>query len=224
MARLGYILMTMFEMQASHLYAFEIPPGEDLSEHIREIRERIPDKEKAEKTVNSFMVEFNKIYRFEIPDEENFATHNDRYVTFDSADSKLSRVISTPKARLNFNYDFGDDWWISLTLESVTVDRELPGKELPQVLEGAGYGIIEDCGGASGLEELAQAFKKKKGRTYKEFSEWLGIDDLDMSAFDIDDMNFRLKKVPRIYADIYERHLEPTKRSIDLLERKYLKK
>ena len=42
-------------------------------------------------------------------------------------------------------------------------------------------------------------------------------------AFDIDDMNFRLKKIPRIYADAYELGLEPTKRSLDLLERKYRK-
>ncbi len=36
-------------------------------------------------------------------------------------------------------------------------------------------------------------------------------------------MNFRIKKVARIYADIYERELEPTKQYLDLLERKYKK-
>ena len=143
---------------------------------------------------------------------------------FDATAIKISRVTKTPKVRLNFNYDFGDDWWISQTLEDVFIDKELNAKELPRVLEGSGYGIIEDCGGISGLEELTIAFKKKKGREYNEFRKWLGVDELDMSAFDIDDMNFRLKKVPRIYADIYERNLGPTKQSIDLLERKYLKK
>jgi hypothetical protein len=123
---------------------------------------------------------------------------------------------------LNFNYDFGDDWWIFLGLESIVVDKELSGRELPRVLEGAGYGIVEDCGGAPALQELARAFKKRRGKTYKEFSEWLGVDRFDMAAFDIDDMNFRLKKVPRIYADMYERQIAPTKRSLDFLERKYL--
>ena len=51
--------------------------------------------------------------------------------------------------------------------------------------------------------------------------DWLGRIDLDLLAFDIDDMNFRLKKIPRIYSDVYEHGLEPTKRSLDLLERKY---
>jgi hypothetical protein len=43
-----------------------------------------------------------------------------------------------------------------------------------------------------------------------------------MAAFDIDDMNYRLKKIPRIYKQIYEDGMYPTKQSIDLLERKYL--
>ncbi len=133
-------------------------------------------------------------------------------------------MTDEPGTRFNFNYDFGDDWWVSITLEKVFFDKELDAKELPRVLEGSGYGIIEDCGGVSGLEDLAKAFKKKRGREYNEFCEWLGIDDLDVSAFDIEDMNFRLKKIPRIYANIYEQHRSPTKRSIDILERKYLKK
>jgi hypothetical protein len=37
-------------------------------------------------------------------------------------------------------------------------------------------------------------------------------------------MNFRLKKVPRIYRDIYEEDLEPTQRSMGILTRRYLKK
>jgi hypothetical protein len=28
----------------------------------------------------------------------------------------------------------------------------------------------------------------------RQFGEWLGVDDFDMAAFDLDDMNFRLKK------------------------------
>jgi hypothetical protein len=35
MARLGYILMTMFEMQASHLYASEIPPDAEVMTFLR---------------------------------------------------------------------------------------------------------------------------------------------------------------------------------------------
>ena len=218
-ARLGYILMTLFEMKASHLFAFELPVDRDVHEYAQS---RYPGK-RMEEIPDAFRAAL-RMYRYELPNDESFAEQDDNYVTFDATTHKISRITKDSGTRLNFNYDFGDNWWISLTLENVFFDKELSAKELPRVLEGAGYGIIEDCGGVSGLGELTKAFKKKKGREYDEFREWLGIDDLDMSAFDIYDINFRLKKVPRIYADLYEHHLEPTKQSIDLLERKYLQK
>lgn len=52
---------------------------------------------------------------------------------------------------------------------------------------------------------------------------WLGITELDLSSFDIGDMNFRLKKVPRIYAEAYEYDMEPTRQSMKLLMREYKK-
>ena len=55
---------------------------------------------------------------------------------------------------------------------------------------------------------------------YRELREWLGRDDLDLAAFDLDEINFRLKKIPRIYADIYEYGIEPSEYSLKLLERK----
>lgn len=73
------------------------------------------------------------------------------------------------------------------------------------------------------MEEMARAFKQKNGKQYQKFCAWLGIDDLDLSMFDIADMNFRLKKIPRIYAEAYELALEPTKQSVDLLMRKHKK-
>ena len=109
-------------------------------------------------------------------------------------------------------------------LEKEIIDKKLPGRELPRILEGAGCGIIEDCGGTSGLEEVAEVFRKGKGRQYEEYRQWLGIDALDLTAFDVEDANLRVKKVPRIYSDIYEQDLYPTKQSLDFLNRKYLEK
>jgi len=42
-----------------------------------------------------------------------------------------------------------------------------------------------------------------------------------MTVFDLDDMNFRLKKLPAIYAKFYEQEKYPTQASMDLIDRKY---
>jgi len=195
MARLGYIVMTLFEMKASHLFAVE------------------------------WIYEYGgnqKTRRFEVPSES--ADYGiDEEKPMDATTVKLSRITDQPGSRFNVNYDFGDNWYVVLKLEKVFSDSELPGVELPRALGGAGFGIIEDVGGTYRLADFAEAFKKKRGEDYREFREWLGVDDFDMNAFDLNDMNFRLRKIPRIYKQIYEDHSYPTQRSIDLIERKYLK-
>ncbi len=222
MARLGYIIMTMFEMQASHLFCFNVPFEENIKRELTKNYD-FDSIKRAMAGTGYFEIE-NANWLIELlnEDSEEYRADNDVRMT-DAAKTILKKVVSIPEDKMAFSYDYGDGWEITLILEKVIIDKELPGKELPRVLDGEGYGIIEDCGGIPGLEDLAKAFKKKRGKQYKEFCEWLGCDDLDMAAFDIDDINFRLKKVPRIYADIYEKGLRPTKRSMDLLERKYLK-
>jgi len=75
---------------------------------------------------------------------------------------------------------------------STSTDGKYRPTKYPRVLEGEGYGIVENCGGVYRLADVAEAYKKKRGREYREFREWLGVSDLDMSAFDRKDMNFRL--------------------------------
>jgi len=219
MARLGYILMTMFEMQASHLSCFDVPIDINFREYMKgRCSEEEYDRLWGNKDVKLVKQES---WRFEIIDEEAMDFPVEENVKLlEATQYKVKYALSHPGERMNFNYDYGDDWNVLLMLEDITIDKELPGKELPRVLEGKGYGIIEDCGGVLGLSELAEAFKKKKGKAYKEYCEWLGVDYLDLNMFDINDINFRLKKVPRIYSDIYEYRIPPTQQSIDLLERK----
>ena len=48
-------------------------------------------------------------------------------------------------------YAFGDGWCINLYLEKCE-KIEIRAGDLPRVLEGSGFGIIEDCGGVFGLK------------------------------------------------------------------------
>jgi len=191
-ARLGYITQVLFEMTANHLMAIEVPIGDISREWFNKV---FPDKEYHDDGRE-------KIWRFEIPNDDNepFIDHHRDVKVMDATIIKLSRLTEEPDFTLNLNYDFGDDWWVTLKIEKVFKDNELPRSELPRVLEGENFGIVEDCGGVSNLS------------------------DFDITAFDIDDMNFRIKKIPRIYKQIYEDDFCPIRQSVDLIKRKYLKK
>ena len=176
-ARLGYILMTLFEMQACHLFCFDISFLENLS------RRQKRTGSQSDLELLSYLKE----------DEERTQTHielpceEDDWLEFrgtnlDASKAKLSQIVREEDNIMHFSYDYGDGWEITLVLEKILYDANLPGKELPRVLEGEGYGIIEDCGGPGGLEELAEAFRKKSGKSYEVFREWLGVDELNLRS------------------------------------------
>lgn len=215
-SKLAYVIMTMFEMQANHLFRFEIPNVENFlishssipAEHKEMVRRIF--EENGHTTLNI------ELYNEDV-DFENTASNL-------LADKTLLRhVVNCEGQRLLFEYDFGDGWEVDLKLEKIIYDKELPAKSLPRVIEGEGCGIIEDCGGPLHLMDMDKAFKEKSGEDYEMFRKWYGKDKLDLVSFDLDDINFRLKKVPRIYKELYEDCLAPTPASMKILERKYKK-
>jgi hypothetical protein len=218
-ARLGYLVQVLFEMKASHLMAIDVPSGENLAIRIRSLHQNKIDGIWENILRNSK----NEIQRYVFFDDEfeDFTSLRDELQTLDATQVRIKHALGGEGEKLNVNYDFGDNWWVSLTLEKVFSDEKLDGKALPRVLDGSGFGIVEDVGGIGGLGDLVKIFNKKSGRKYEDYCVWLGITDFDIHAFDVDDMNFRVKKIPRIYKQAYEDGLEPTQRSIDLIERKY---
>lgn len=216
MAELGYILMTMFEMQASHLFCFT---HDYAAEEGARLRQQYDELDIRRIIGGTALADWMRVWRFALPLEDD----EEIYEGMKLCDARSWRLKDLPGfQRLTFQYDFGDNWLVNLRMESCE-KVEIHASRLPRVLEGAGFGIIEDCGGVGGLKELAKAFGKKKGRDYDEYRAWLGVEELDLNTFDIDDMNFRLKKIPRIYKECYEFGYEPTQRSVDLIERKYRK-
>lgn len=176
----------------------------------------VPDDDPA------YQSEPDKILRYDIAGGDSFPETMISN-TYAATEMTLRRFTSRGDATFHFFYDYGDGWEVVLRLEEVFEDSELPGKELPRVLEGQGFGIIEDCGGPAGLEHLREVFQQKSSPEYQSMREWLGTSEVDLSVFDLQDLNFRLKKLPRIFRDLYEYDYPPTKHSIDLLDRKYCK-
>lgn len=216
-ARLAYILMTLFEMQGNHLYRFEVNEFDNyIANHLEHYNKYFKDYDDKQK--------FFKIgqYGCIFENEDIISDFDKRYRELKNAkDIKLKHVIDEENEKMEFYYDFGDNWCFNIIVEKIFDDESISGRELPRVIEGEGFGIIEDCGGTSGLEDIREAFKTRKGEEYEMYSNWLGKDELDLEKCDLEDLNFRLKKLPRIFTDIYEYGLEPTERSIKIFERDY---
>ena len=215
-AKLAYILMTLFEMKGSHLYTFEV---DELNNFI------INNLEFYNKHIEDFKNDnLLKIGQYGCIFEDDYIIPrlDKRYRELkDAKDVKLKHILDRENEKMEFQYDFGDNWCFNIVLEKIFEDENILGKDLPRVIEGEGFGIIEDCGGTMGLEDIQKAFEIKKGEDYEMYSNWLGQDELDLSKCNLDDLNFRIKKLPRIFKDSYEYGLEPTERAIKILDREY---
>lgn len=136
-----------------------------------------------------------------------------------AATEKISKLDLEPPHRLIVEYDFGDGWTITVRLEKKIDIPDVTAKDLPRVLKDSGWGIVEDCGGVPGLEELAQAFTDKKGEAYENLRDWLDVDEFDLEKFDLDEMNFRLKKYQKFLLVFMKREkIQPGNRLICLSE------
>ncbi len=69
---------------------------------------------------------------------------------------------------LSFEYDFGDSWKITLVFEDWR-----SGSKKFKVLDGAGFGLIENCGGTYALSEMADLKARNFPKFQKEYGDWL---------------------------------------------------
>ena len=119
MAQLGYIVMTLYEMRANHLFCLTVP-----------IQDNFATFQKAQEDCAAILT--------------SPLGSEGEIKQFDAASQKMKAVLyGQPGERLYLEYDYGDGWEVQLTLEAVTIDKTLPGRMLPRVLEGAGYGLYE---------------------------------------------------------------------------------
>lgn len=72
------------------------------------------------------------------------------------------------------NYDFGDSWRIKLKLEEIYGEDNLKNNDIPCVVSGKGYGIMEDCGGPDSLMHIAETHDLKS---------------IDLTHFDKNELN-----------------------------------
>ncbi|MDR0549106.1 MAG: plasmid pRiA4b ORF-3 family protein [Deltaproteobacteria bacterium] len=106
---------------------------------------------------------------------------------------KLNRLFAAIGDKFQVTYDYGDDWQLAGSLKKIYADPNLKKDELPRILKGFGYGIVEDCGGVWGLEEIVKGSRGEKCDLDPEILEEYLEDDFNIENFDLDEENKRLK-------------------------------
>ncbi len=103
--------------------------------------------------------------------------------TLSEADLVLGDVVRSGVRRLAYWYDFGDDWWHTIEIE--TVAPAPSGAFYPRCTDGAGACPPEDCGGPPGFDEFKRALADPEHPGHEELQEWYG-GEFDPGAFSVE--------------------------------------
>ncbi len=106
---------------------------------------------------------------------------------------RLGALLEEPGDRIQYTYDFGDDWEHNITLEKLLIAG--PDAQLPACTAGKGACPPEDCGGAWGYADLKAALADPGNEEHADMLEWLGLDgseEFDPAAFDLAEANYEL--------------------------------
>ncbi len=99
---------------------------------------------------------------------------------------RLSQLLTNPKDKLTYTYDFGDNWQHTVLLEKIiAVDSAMTHAVC---VSGKRACPPDDCGGVWGYQELIEIMADPDHPEYETMKEWLG-DDLDPEEFDVGSIN-----------------------------------
>ena len=105
---------------------------------------------------------------------------------------KLQDIITEPKKKLIYEYDFGDGWEHELVFEKILLAD--PGQRYPACLAGAMACPPEDSGSPWGYYDKLNIMQDPDHPEHDEIVEWMG-EDFDPTAFDLDAINAELRRI-----------------------------
>ena len=84
--------------------------------------------------------------------------------------TRLNQVLATVGDRLDYVYDFGDNWEHVVVLEEIV--EPAPGAPRARVVDGDRAAPLEDCGGVPGYEDLVTALADPEKPDHTDLVEW----------------------------------------------------
>ena len=202
LARLAYIIMTLYEARNNYSYQFQL-------DELQAFKKRHPEYDKNPEQLNNINRKFRKKnYGVTIKKNVFLYTQNKEYgELIDSKKVKISEVLSSRGDEIKFFYDPNSKWTFNITLEKIDNNKKLYATDFPKVTGGDGYGIIESCGDTKSLKKFRDDLKQKGWVNNTNYRFYSTIGDTKNFLFDrfrVDDMDFRIKKLPRVLQDKYE--------------------
>ncbi len=110
--------------------------------------------------------------RFGVPDPDF-----DFDEVIDERTVRLSALLEAPKQRVDYIYDFGDDWTHRIVLEKISPLPKPEGqrkKFRPRCTGGRRACPPEDCGGRYGYPDLLDALSNSRHPEHSQMTEWVG--------------------------------------------------
>ncbi len=112
----------------------------------------------------------------------------------ESESIQLRKVLTQPKQRMFYAYDFGDGWHHEVALEAI--EDAHPLAKFPKCVDGARACPPEDIGGPPGYEEFVTAMRNLDHPNSRHFRTWWG-GRFDPEHFPITSVNKDLKPLRR---------------------------
>ena len=102
----------------------------------------------------------------------------------------VNGLLEMKNDKIRYDYDFGDGWEHTITLEKVIKDYD---GILPVCTVGALNCPPEDIGGIWGFQEFKKAIKNPSHPEHDEYKDWVG-EHYNPEYFDIDEINDLLQE------------------------------
>lgn len=137
------------------------------------------------------------LHMFVIGEDRYTITEWDDWGDTDDLDEtkfKLNQLVDREGQEFRYEYDFGDGWWHTLTVEKITSADA--GLRHPVCLDGRRACPPEDVGGPHGYDQFLDVLADPEHEDYGQFVTWSG-GDFDSEKFDLEEINQKLRSMGR---------------------------
>jgi hypothetical protein len=110
----------------------------------------------------------------------------------DAKKVKIKSIFKQPGQKFNYIYDFGDDWYHTITLELRTLEKISSA----DCIDGKGKCPPENCGGPWGYKNLLKILAEPAHEEHIDMLNWLSLSDgneWDVHEFDLEEVRKGVK-------------------------------